>query len=86
MSDTEPSRGCALRLRRGFADDLVLETKEILYNGKSLVCLAADESFPYLGVRASPTSGREPEALRAFARLGVGEDHIFSAAKELVGM
>ena len=50
-----------------------LDTKEILYNGKPLVCLAADESFPYLGLRASPTSGREPEALRAFARLGVGE-------------
>ena len=61
-----------------------LETKEILYNGKPLVRLAADESFPYLGVRASLIASRKRCALSP--GLASEKDHVFSDAKELVGI
>ena len=61
-----------------------LATDEILYEGQPLVRLAADESFPYLGVRASLKTRKERGA--SSPGLVSEKDHIFSATRELVGI
>ena len=59
-----------------------LDTKEILYNGKPLVRLAADESFPYLGACARLVASLKRCALAP--GLASEKDDVFSAAEELV--
>ena len=61
-----------------------LTTDEILYEGQPLVRLAADENFPYLGVRASLVARKQ----RGVASPGLvsEKDHILSSTKELVGI
>ena len=58
-----------------------LDTKEIFYNGKPL---AADASFPYLGVLASMLASQKRCALSL--GLASEKDHVFSTAKALVGI
>ena len=61
-----------------------LPTDTILFEGQALVRLAADESFPYLGVRASLIQRKR----RGTTSPGLMSEksHIFSATKELVGI
>ena len=61
-----------------------LPTEGILYKGKPLVRLAAYESFPYLGVRASLVQCKG----RGVFSPGLASErsHVFSATKELVGI
>ena len=61
-----------------------LTTDEILYEGQPLVRLAADENFPYLGVRASLVARKQ----RGVASPGLvsEKDHILSSTQELVGL
>ena len=59
-----------------------LDTEEILYNGKPLGRLAADESFPYVGVHASLVESRK----RCAFSPSLVSEKVFSAAKELVGI
>ena len=61
-----------------------LATDEILYKGEPLAHLAADDSFPYLGVRASLVARRK-RGVRA-PGLESETEHIFSATRELVGV
>ena len=61
-----------------------LPTDGILYEGQPLVRLAADESFPYLGVRAALIQRKKRGA--ASPGLEQEKSHIFSATKELVGI
>ena len=61
-----------------------LATDGILYEGHPLVWLPADESFPYLGVRASLIERKKRGA--ASPGLTSEKAHIFSATKELVGI
>ena len=72
-----------------FVNKQELSTEGILYNGVPFVHLAADESFPYLGVRASILA-RTPRRRRWKAGSGPNltaeKTHIFSATKELVGL
>ena len=65
-----------------FRTKLELTTDKILYEGQPLVSLAADESFPYLGVRASLVARKKRGA--SSPGLASEKDHIFSATKELV--
>ena len=59
-----------------------LDTDQIRFNGNPLIRLAADESFPYLGVRASLIASRKRCALSP--GLASEKDHVFSATRELV--
>ena len=61
-----------------------VSTEDILYQGQPLVRLAAYESFPYLGVRASLVQRRGRGVLAP--GLASERSHIFSATKELVGI
>ena len=60
-----------------------LPTDTILYQGQPLVRLAADQSFPYLGVRASLVQSKT--RCTSSPGLRSEKDHIFSATQELVG-
>ena len=63
-----------------------LLTQEILYNGATLVHLPADESFPYLGVRASlipkRKNGTRPRVGSSPA-LSTQKAHVLKSTKEL---
>ena len=61
-----------------------LDAEEFLCIGKPLVRLAADESFPYLGVRWSLMECKKRCALSL--GLASEKDHIFSAVQDLVVM
>ena len=63
-----------------------LPTDDILYQGQALTRLPADESFPYLGIRASlvPTGRRRGPG--SSPGLTAEKEHVMSAAKELGGL
>ena len=60
-----------------------LPTEDIWYQGQALTRLPADESYPYLGIRASlvPTGRRRGPG--SSQGLTAKKEHVMSAAKEL---
>ena len=69
-----------------FAAREELPTDEIRYNGSPLTRLPADESFPYLGVRASIVEIGRKKGPAASPGLVAEKRHVVEATKELVGI
>ena len=67
-----------------FGGKVELPTDDILYNGSPLVHLPTDQSFPYLGVRASLVSAGKRRS--AGPILAAEKEHVLAATRELVSI
>ena len=63
-----------------------LPTEDIKYQGKALTRLPADESFPYLGIRASLVEIGRRKGPASSPGLSAEKKHVIAATKELVGV
>jgi hypothetical protein len=63
-----------------------LPTEDIKYQGKPLTRLPADESFPYLGIRASLVEMGRRKGPASSPGLSAEKQHVIAATKELVGI